>query len=156
MVLSAKVKDKWRFKVFFSNKFNIQLIPKDDGMDVDVNGKKIVVTKEEPYIHSVKVGIRDIELFSVEFNGIIYKICSEKFGIIMSTDGIGYGVSNTRYYTGKTCGLCGDSNDNGYSEFKGPNNNAFKSSNAFAYSYVIPSDKCSPPSGANENELFLK
>jgi len=154
MVLAAKVNDKYRLKLFLHNKLKIQLTPKGQGMDVEVNGKSVTVTKTQPYIHTIKYGIKDIELFSISFDNALYYVdAMGKFGVTMSTDGFDFGVASSLYYRGKVCGICGDNSGEGTNEFRGSDGKLYKSPNPFVYSYVVPDDNCSPPS-ANELTRF--
>lgn len=141
LVTGKSQNDKVDLTIFLHNKFKIELL-KDK--TVKLNGNPLNVKKTEPYVHVQKVGPREIELFSITSNDVYTHVQAGKFGLHVISDGSGYGLQVTRYFTGKVSGLCGDNNRDGNNEWRGANGKVYKNSNSFANSYLIPLDGCTP------------
>jgi len=154
-ILTARDGDRVTTRIYLSTRFKIELIPSDDGLTVKVNGKQISLSKTEPYTHFFKYDNREFEVFSITFNGAYYTVDARNtYDLVFFTDGNGFATQVSRYYTGKLCGLCGDSNGVASNEFRGANGQVFRNSNPFAYNYVIPDDNCQPQNDwFNDNDL---
>jgi hypothetical protein len=102
----------------------------------------------------MKIGPKEVELFSVTTNGVSYEVGAPKFGVRIGTDGNGVVVGVHKYYSGKACGLCGDANGDGSDDYRTSAGKIVSSSNVFTNSFVIPDPMCSPvlPAGV-ENEV---
>jgi len=153
-LLGQRVDDRINLKLYFGSKFKVEFITGDEALTIKVNGNEVPVSETEPYRQLFKFSSKETEIFSITYNGAYYRLDASKARLVLTTDGKGVLIQTRRYYTGKLCGLCGDNNGDANYEFRAPNEQVFRNSNPFVYSYLIPSDSCTPPSDSNnDNDL---
>ena len=142
MILAKIGAQKSVLRVYLGRNHRIDLIPSDLLINIKINGKEVSVTQTEPYEHRIKYENNDLELFSITFNGLYYKLEANDLGVSLSTDGFGFNVGVERYYTGKVCGICGDNNGDTTHEFRASNGSIYKTSEPFAESYLLKDNEC--------------
>jgi len=153
LLLASKGEDKTNLKLYLAHKFKIELLNGEDGVKLQVNDKPVTVKKTEPFIFKFKFGTKEVELFSVTFDGVSYDISASKFGIRIGTDGNGVVVGVHKYYSGKACGICGDANGNGADDYRTSQGKLVKSSQDFTTSFIIPDPMCTPQLLPLENDV---
>lgn len=142
LILLKTSEQKSIIRLYLENSHRIDLIPTDQGISVYINANQVSVTQSEPYEHRIKSGDKDIELFSIAYNGLYYKLEAKGLGISITTDGFGLSAGVERYYSGKVCGICGDNNGDASHEFRASNGRVFKNPEPFAKSYVLKDNEC--------------
>lgn len=152
VILGAKAGESGKvIKVYVAQKFKVEFVPDKDGKrlsDIKVNGETVSIEpNKSPLRRETKLGARQVEAFSIENNGAYYTLNSKLYKFSVSTDGTWIFVQQSKYYTGKSCGLCGDANGDRLMEFKSPTSSrkVCKDSDDFVWSYVLPSTCASRP-----------
>ena len=131
-------------KVFLGD-HKIEALPVSEDSDiiVRVDGKRVVVANNEPYLY--KEGEEALPLFYVAYRDFYYSLHSEKYGVIVEYDGHAIVVHVSPYYRSKLCGLCGNYNGQKFDGSSTENGCYYANERDYAYSYSIPSDTCSVP-----------
>lgn len=151
IVLGAKVGDGKVVKVYLAQKFKVEFVPDKDGKrisDIKVNGETVSIeANKKPLKRDTKLGVKKVEAFKIENNGAFYTLSSKLYKFSVSTDGTWIFVQQHKYYSGKSCGICGDANGDQLLEFKSPSSaqKVCKNANDFVWSYVLPSTCASRP-----------
>lgn len=151
VVLGAKVGSSKVVKVYLAQKFKVEFVPDKDGKrisDIKVNGETVQIEQGKPALRrDTKLGARSVEAFNIDYNGAYYTLSSKLYKFSVSTDGTWILVQQSKYYAGKSCGICGDANGDHLLEFKSPVSakRVCKNANDFVWSYVLPSTCASRP-----------
>lgn len=151
IVLGAKVGSGKVVKVYIAHKFKVEFIPDKDGKkisDIKVNGATVnIEVDKKPLSRDTKLGSKTSEAFNIENNGAYYTLNSKLYKFSVSTDGTWIFVQQSKYYAGKSCGICGDANGDHLLEFKSPSSakKVCRNTNDFVWSYVLPSTCASRP-----------
>lgn len=151
VVLGAKVGSGKVLKVYIGQKFKVEFVPDKDGRqmrDIKVNGETVQVKPSSaPLKRETKIGPKTLEAFSIENNSAFYTLSSKLYKFSVSTDGTWILVQQSKYYAGKSCGICGDANGDHLLELKSPSSakKICKNTNDFVWSYVLPSTCASRP-----------
>lgn len=152
VILGAKVGETGKVvKVYVAQKFKVEFVPDKDGKrlsDIKINGETVSIEpNKSPLRRDTKLGARQLEAFNIENNGAFYTLNSKLYKFSVSTDGTWIFVQQSKYYAGKSCGLCGDANGDRLLEFKSPTSSrkVCKDSDDFVWSYVLPSTCASRP-----------
>lgn len=149
VVLGAAVGSGKVVKIYVANKYKVEFVPDKEGKSVSeikLNGDSIRVEPEKaPIRQTTKIGPNSQEAFSIENNGAYYTLNSKLYRFSVSTDGTWIFVQQSKYYAGKSCGICGDANGNQLLEFKSPSLKVCKNSDDFVWSHVLPSTCASRP-----------
>lgn len=152
VILGAKVGETGKVvKVYVGQKFKVEFVPDKDGKrlsDIKINGETVSIeANKSPLRRDTKLGPRQLEAFKIENNGAYYTLSSKLYKFSVSTDGTWIFVQQSKYYAGKSCGLCGDANGDRQLEFKSPTSarKVCKNATDFVWSYVLPSTCASRP-----------
>lgn len=164
IVLGAKVGSGKLVKVYVAKKYKIEFIPDKEGKavgEVKINGDTVPSDEllgssanKQPVTRPIKLGQADqTDAFSIDFNGSFYTLSSKLYKFSVSTDGTWIMIHQSKYYAGKSCGICGDANGEQQLEFKSPSSSrkVCKNSTDFAWSYVLPSTCASKPTSIECN-----
>lgn len=87
----------------FLGEHKIEALPVSDDSDIiiRVDGKRVAVANNEPYLH--REGDEYVPLFYVSFRDFYYTLHSEQYGLIVEYDGHAVFVHVSRtYFTFKT------------------------------------------------------
>lgn len=151
IVLGAKVGSGKVVKVYLAQKFKVEFVPDKDGKkisDIKVNGETVSIEPNKPALkRDTKMGPNTVDAFTIENNGAFYSLNSKLYRFAVHTDGTWIFVQQSKYYDGKSCGICGDANGDHLLEFKSPVSprRTCRSTNDFVWSYVLPSTCASRP-----------
>lgn len=152
IVLGAAVGSGKVIKVYVANKFKVEFLPDKEGKsvgDIKLNGQSVQLAgiESKPVRQMTKMGPNNLEAFSIEYNGAYYTLQSKLYRFAVSTDGTWIFVQQSKYYAGKSCGICGDANGDQLQEFKSPSSpmKTCKNSSDFVWSHVLPSTCASRP-----------
>uniref|UniRef100_A0A6G1S5R7 Vitellogenin-6 n=1 Tax=Aceria tosichella TaxID=561515 RepID=A0A6G1S5R7_9ACAR len=151
VVLGAKVGPSKVVKVYLAQKFKVEFVPDKDGKrisDIKVNGETVQIEMDKPALRrDTKLGTQSVEAFTIDYNGAYYTLNSKLYKFSVSTDGTWILVQQSKYYAGKSCGICGDANGDHLLEFKSPVSarRICKNTADFVWSYVLPSTCASRP-----------
>lgn len=151
IVLGAKVGTGKVVKVYIAQKFKVEFVPDKDGKkisDIKVNGETVSIEANKKALsRDTKLGPKTVEAFNIENNGAYYTLNSKLYKFSVSTDGTWIFVQQSKYYAGKSCGICGDANGDQQLEFKSPSSakRVCRNTNDFVWSYVLPSTCASRP-----------
>lgn len=152
IVLGAAVGSGKVVKIYVANKYKVEFLPDKEGKsvsDIKLNGESVQLAaiENKPVRQMTKMGPNNLEAFSIEFNGAYYTLQSKLYRFAVSTDGTWIFVQQSKYYSGKSCGICGDANGDQLQEFKSPSSpmKICKNSQDFVWSHVLPSTCASRP-----------
>lgn len=151
IVLGARVGSGKVVKVYLAQKFKVEFVPDKDGKtisDIKVNGETVQIEQAKPALRrDIKLGPRSVEAFTIDYNGAYYTLSSRLYKFSVSTDGTWILVQQSKYYAGKSCGICGDANGDHLLELKSPVSarRVCKNTSDFVWSYVLPSTCASRP-----------
>lgn len=150
IVLGAKVGQTGKtVKVYVGQKFKVEFVPDKDGKrisDIKVNSDSVQVEPSKPALRrDTKIGTKSMEAFQISSNGAYYTLSSKLYKFSVSTDGTWIHVQQSKYYSGKSCGLCGDANGDQVGELKSPRQQVCKNQADLVWSYVLPSTCASRP-----------
>lgn len=116
----------------------------DSDVIIRVDGKRVNVVDNEPYLHYEKEDDKEPE-FYITHRDFYYALHSKKYGLIVEYDGHAVIVQVSPFYRAKLCGLCGNYNGQKYDGYTTPEGCVLEDEKAYAYSYAIPSETCSVP-----------
>jgi hypothetical protein len=151
VVLGARVGPSKVVKVYLAQKFKVEFVPDKNGTrisDIKVNGETVQIEQNKPALRrDTKLGTQSVEAFTIDYNGAYYTLDSKLYQFSVSTDGTWILVQQSKYYAGKSCGICGDANGDHLLEFKSPVSakRICKNTSDFVWSYVLPSTCASRP-----------
>lgn len=151
LVLGAKVGAGKSVKVYVAQKFKVEFVPDNGGKQVSeikINGDKVEVpANKAPLSRQTKQGQVEKEAFNISNNGAFYTLASKLYKFSVSTDGTWILVQQSKYYAGKSCGICGDANGDQILELKSPSSmkRGCESVNDFVWAHVLPSTCPSRP-----------
>ncbi|KAG8181558.1 hypothetical protein JTE90_017309 [Oedothorax gibbosus] len=131
----------------FLGKHKIEALPVTDDSDIiiRVDGKRVPVANDAPYLHYEGEDHSHGADFYVTFRDFYYALHSEKYGLIVEFDGHAIVIQASPYYRHKLCGLCGDFNGQKYDGYTAGDGCHYDTDEAYAYAYSIPSDTCEVP-----------
>ncbi|GFS61509.1 vitellogenin-6 [Trichonephila inaurata madagascariensis] len=131
-------------KVFLGkNKIEALPVSDDSGIIIRVDGSKVDVSNDQPYLHPGAEGHGPD--FYITQRDFYYALHSEKYGIIVEYDGHNIIVQASPFYRAKLCGICGNYNGQKYDGYTTSNGCYYEDETAYAYAYAIPSDTCQVP-----------
>lgn len=145
IVLGAKVGASKVLKVYLGQKFKVEFVPNEAGRnmsEIKVNGETVHIRPAEAALRrDTKLGPRSVEAFTIDNNGAYYTLTSKLYKFSVATDSTWIRVQQSKYYAGKSCGICGDANGDQLLEFKSPVSakRVCRNTNDFVWSYVLPS-----------------
>lgn len=147
IVLGTKIthpRYKKAIKIFLDG-HKIEALPVSDESDiiVRIDGRRVPVTNDESYFHTVPESKEPV--FYVTYRDFYYALHSKKYGLIVEYDGRAIDVQVSPYYRAKLCGLCGNYNGQKNDPYQSADGCEHYDTEAFAYSFAIPSQTCQVP-----------